>query len=478
MTPLEPLTSVIRWQDVVDILLNSYILFRLYVLFRGTNVIRVVAGLALLWLFQRVATQMGLIVTSWAMQGIIAAAALIIIIVFRNEIRNVLQAQNLRAILWGFPKKSVLTPVDILTESVSELSRRRIGALIILPGKEDLTDIVQGGVDWQGIVSKEMLLSVFWNGNPVHDGAVVIEGQRIARVGAILPLSQRQDLPQRFGTRHRAALGLAQNSDAMVIVVSEETGNVILAKGHEIIDIHDNQVLRYNIRKHLGILPEPAKGLKRETVELSIAGLVCLVFMTGIWFSFTRGMETLTTVDVPVEFVNRGSGLEIFDTSSSMVSLYLSGSGALIKNMRSDQIKVSVDLSHADLGANVFNLNRGNVSLPPGIQLNRIEPSVLTVALDKLATKVIPIQVNWVGQLPQTMLLKNAEIIPSAVKVLGASQRLAETATIYTEPVDIGKISGSGSIAVKLLLEPASLQLTEGASDQVRVKYEVGERGS
>ncbi|MDZ7830507.1 MAG: diadenylate cyclase [Desulfobacterales bacterium] len=471
MPPLEPLTSIIRWQDILDILLNSYILFRLYVLFRGTHVIRVVAGLALLWLFQRVASQMGLIVTSWAMQGIIAAAALIIIIVFRNEIRNVLQAQNLRAILWGFPKKNLQTPVDILTESVSELSRRRIGALIILPGKEDLRDMVQGGVDWQGLISREMLLSIFWNGNPVHDGAAVIEGSRIARVGTILPLSQRQDLPQRFGTRHRAALGLAQNSDAMVIVVSEESGNVIIARGHDIIDIHDNQVLRYNIRKHLGIGLAPAKGLKRETVELSIAGLLCLVCMTGIWFSFTKGMETLTTMELPVEFVNRASGLEIFDTSSSTAKLYLSGSGALIKNMRSDQVKISVDLSQADIGANVYNLNGENVSLPPGIRLNRIEPSVLTVTLDKLTTKMIPIQVNWVGEMPEGMLLKSADLTPPAVKVVGASQRLAETQTIYTEPIKLGQLRASGTLTAKLLFEPTSLQAAKGADDRVKVSY-------
>lgn len=278
--------------------------------------------------------------------------------------------------------------------------------------------MVQGGVDWQGLISREMLLSIFWNGNPVHDGAAVIEGSRIARVGTILPLSQRQDLPQRFGTRHRAALGLAQNSDAMVIVVSEESGNVIIARGHDIIDIHDNQVLRYNIRKHLGIGLAPAKGLKRETVELSIAGLLCLVCMTGIWFSFTKGMETLTTMELPVEFVNRASGLEIFDTSSSTAKLYLSGSGALIKNMRSDQVKISVDLSQADIGANVYNLNGENVSLPPGIRLNRIEPSVLTVTLDKLTTKMIPIQVNWVGEMPEGMLLKSADLTPRRLRWL------------------------------------------------------------
>ena len=91
--------ATIRWQDVVDILLNSYILFRLYVLFRGTNVIRVIVGIAFLWIFQRVAVGMGLIVTSWAMQGIITVGALIIIIVFRNEISSVLQTKSLKTVL-------------------------------------------------------------------------------------------------------------------------------------------------------------------------------------------------------------------------------------------------------------------------------------------------------------------------------------------------------------------------------------------
>ena len=173
MDALLTFLASIRWQDIVDVLLNSYILFRLYVLFRGTNVIRVIAGIALLWIFQRIAVQLGLIVTSWAMQGIIAGAALIIIIVFRNEIRNVLQAKNIRGILWGFHVPSHRTPVDSIVEGVYDLASRRVGALIVLPGKEDIDEIIQGGVAWQGLISREMLLSVFYNGNPVHDGAAV-----------------------------------------------------------------------------------------------------------------------------------------------------------------------------------------------------------------------------------------------------------------------------------------------------------------
>ncbi|MFH0974519.1 MAG: DisA protein, partial [Spirochaetota bacterium] len=94
--------SNIRWQDIVDISLNSYILFRFYILFQGTNAFRVLIGIAFLWFFQRLAFSLGLIITSWAIQGITAVAALIIIVVFRNEIRSVLQAKNFKTILWGF----------------------------------------------------------------------------------------------------------------------------------------------------------------------------------------------------------------------------------------------------------------------------------------------------------------------------------------------------------------------------------------
>ena len=214
----------IRWQDFLDIAISSYILFRLYVLFRGTNVFRVIAGIALLWFFQRISVTLGLIVTSWAMQGIIALAAIIIIIVFRNEIRSVLQAKNLRAILWGFPGGETKTPIEIIVESIYDLSRKGIGALLVFPAKENLEDVLQSGIPLNGLVSKEMITSIFWHGNPVHDGAAVISGDRIVEVGAILPLSHRDDLPSHYGTRHRAAAGLAEATDALAVIVSEERG--------------------------------------------------------------------------------------------------------------------------------------------------------------------------------------------------------------------------------------------------------------
>lgn len=466
----------IRWQDIVDIVLNSYILFRLYVLFRGTNVLRVIAGLALLWVFQRTAAGLGLIVTSWAMQGIIAGGALIIIIVFRNEIRNVLQAKNLRAILWGFPHKSVRTPIDSIVQGVYDLARSHIGALIVLPGKEDVAEDLQGGLQWQGLVSREMLLSVFWNGNPVHDGAAVIVGDRITRVGSILPLSQRDDLPQHFGTRHRAAVGLAEQSDAMVIVVSEERGQVAVAKDGALTPIQDNLGLETLLRQHLGVAVAPDDVRRRESFELGTAAAVCVLCMAVVWFSFARGMETLTSFEVPVEYVNRDSRMQILFASDNTVRLHLSGSGALINSMRPDQVRVTLDLSNAVNGVNNFTITSDNIAIPPGVRLNRIEPAEIKVSLDLPVAKVLPIQVDWVGSLPPGLVLKSVQLMPDKTKVVGAARLLDGITTIYTEKIHLENLKTSGRIRVDLALEPAFLKIADDYEDIIEVRYIITER--
>lgn len=474
MNALFTFLTSIRWQDIVDIVLNSYILFRLYVLFRGTNVLRVIAGLVLLWVFQRTAAGLGLIVTSWAMQGIIAGGALIVIIVFRNEIRNVLQAKNLRAILWGFPHKSARMPIDSILEGVYDLARSHIGALIVLPGKEDIDENLQGGVRWQGLVSREMLLSIFWNGNPVHDGAAVVVGDRVRRVGSILPLSQRDDLPQYFGTRHRAALGLTEQTDAMVIVVSEERGQVVVSKDGNLSLIKNNLELKEMLRQHLGVAAEPDDVRKRESIELGSAAAVCVLCMAVVWFSFARGMETLTSLEVPVEYINRDSRMQILFASENTVRLHLSGSGALISSLRPDQVRVTLDLSHAVNGENNFTITSDNIVIPPGVRLNRIEPSEIKVALDLPMTKEIPVQVDWVGSLPSGVLLKEVRLSPEKVKLVGAERILDDITTVYTEKVQLENLKTSGRLRINLALEPASLKIAGGYDNSVEVRYIVG----
>ncbi|MFO8082740.1 MAG: diadenylate cyclase [Desulfobacterales bacterium] len=468
-----------RWQDVVDILLNSYLLFRFYVIFRGTIVLRGLIGIAFLWFFQRLAVYLGMILTSWAIQGITAVAALIIIVVFRNEIRAVIQTKDFKSILWGFsPKPMGKTPVDLIVEAVFEMSQKYVGALIVIPGEHDIKEHIQNGIPWQGKLSREMLLSIFFRDNPVHDGAAIIHGDRITDVGVILPLSQRKDIPSYYGTRHRAALGMAENSDALTIVVSEESGRMITAKGHKITPVHRKGLLENIIREHLKMAPkEPVKYPSRERFEIGLAAVISLLFVVGVWLSFSKGLYTLVTVEVPIQYMNRKPAMEIFDTSVTSAQLHLSGSGALLKSLRSEQLSVRIDLSNVRPGENTFNITQDNISLPPGISLMKVEPAVVNVTLDVAITKQVPIQADWNGVLSPHLLLTEVKIVPETVQVIGPRTTMNETSTIYTEKISMDNITKSGTVWAPLVFDPSTyIKPAPQAKTLVVVEFEVKER--
>jgi diadenylate cyclase len=476
MSMLASFFTNIRWQDILDILVVSYFLFRLYVLFRGTYVFRVIVGIGFLWIFQRIAGYMGLIVTTWAMQGIIAFAAIIIIIVFRNEIRNVLQAKNIGAILWGVSHKMVQTPVQIITGSIYEMAKRRIGALLVFPGKDVLEEIVQSGIPWKGVLSKEMVLSVFWPDNPVHDGAAIIQGDRIVEVGVILPLSRRSDLPSSYGTRHRAALGLAEKTDALILLVSEESGKVVSMKGDQAREIENNIELEKILMANTRISGD-YKGLReKDKLSLVLAALAIFVFVAGTWFSFSRGLETLATLETPIEYMNRDPNIELIASSLNSVNLDLSGGGTLLKSIQPDQVKVRVDLSKAVVGLNSYTITSENITLPPGIVLRRVDPPVVDVTLDIPIVKELPLQVDWAGKLRGDLILEDVELKPDRIKVVGGSKILEKISTMYTEKVALDNLKASGSMTVKVALTPASLKVGEGSKDRLNISYVIRKR--
>ncbi len=469
--------STIRWQDLVDILINSYILFRVYVLFQGTNAFRVLAGVTSLWILQEVAASIGLILTSWAVRGITAAAAIIIIVVFRNEIRAALQLGNLKTFLWGFPHREQAAPIEVIAEAAFKMGKKRIGALIVIPGKEDLTEFIHGGIPWNGTVSEEMLLSIFWPKNPVHDGAVIVRGHNVVEVGVLLPLSQRRDLPSFYGTRHRAAAGLAERTDAMVITVSEERGRVTVAKNDWIKPVAQPEDLAGILRRHLNLHDgRTAQQAKKERLKLTLAATLSLLVMTGIWFGFTRSHDTIVALNVPIEYVNRPTNFEILETSVDEARLQLYGSSALIKSLLPGQVQVKMDLGKATEGRNVLTISQDNIFLPPGIFLNKVQPTNIEVTLDVPVTAELPVQVDWVGRLPENLNLVKVSISPETVKVTGGSKIIEKVKTIYTTPVRLDNLPRSGVISASLALVPPSLKLLPGSPDKVSVSFTIRER--
>ncbi len=463
--------SSMRWQDVLDICINSYILFRFYVLFRGTNVLRVLFALACIWFAQKIAVSMGLIVTSWISQGIIAAAALIVIVIFRNEIRAVLQTKNIKTILWELPHKSITTPIEIIANSIFELSRKQIGALIVLPGKDNLEDLVQSGIKWQGVVSREMITSIFWPDNPVHDGAALIQGNRVQQVGCILPLSKRGDLPSRYGTRHRAALGLAENSDALVLVVSEERGDILVAQASRLKTIRHKDTLERRMREHAGMRQRPGQRRLYDKLEMGLASVVSVIFIMGIWFSITRGLDILDSFEVPVEYMNRDPAKEIVDTSVNSVKLRLGGSRSLIRSISPDRLRVTINLNNSVTGKNVIAITRDNITLPAGVILKDVIPETLEVTLDVLTQKDLPIQADWVGKLGDSLILTETKLTPEKITIIGGKQLLENLSTLYTEKIPVDTLSESGTLTVKLAFNPAKLKIVPGFKNKFTISY-------
>ena len=465
------LISSLRWQDIVDIGLVSYILFRFYVLFRGTNAFRVLIGMTILWFFQQVAVSMGLIVTSWVVQGIVALGAFIIIVIFRNEIRSVLQASHLKAILWDVSSKAVASSIEIIVQSVYDMGLRKCGALIVLPGKDDVEEVIQSGIPWKGQISKEMILSVFWPDNPVHDGAAVIQGDQIVQVGAILPLSRRDDLPTYYGTRHRAALGLAEVTDALIIAVSEERGDVVVVRDGTLKVVKQKQNLEQILQQHKGVVSKKGRELIKEKLMVVAAALFSVIFISGVWFSVSRGGDTLLTFESPVVYQNRDPSMEIVQTSVNTVSLELVGSGALIKSIKPDQVQVKLDLTQSKVGPNSFTITRESISLPPGIVLKGVTPTVVEVDLDVLIKKELPVQIDWVGRLPDHFILTETKVEPKTVAVIGGKRILENISTLYTEKVPLDNLEVKGTITVNLALTPASLKIAPGSKDKLTITY-------
>lgn len=469
--------SSLRWQDILDICISSYILFRLYALFRGTAAFRVMVGLALLWLFQGLSLKLGLIVLSYAIQGITAAAAIIIVVIFRNEIRTVFQTKNLRAIFWGAPQKTERTSIEAVSEAVFEMAEKNVGSLLVYPGKDDLEEHVQNGIQWEGRVSREMVKSIFWHGNPVHDGAAIVDGNRISRVACILPLSLRDDLPAYFGTRHRAAVGLSEKSDALAVLVSEETGRVMTAKDGAFSFPRTRGELKTVLEEHMGRKTFNARAEKNEQVEMIAVACLSFLLVSIAWFGFTRSSDTLVSFDVPIQYTGRATGVDIVSASDDVAKVQLIGARTLIRSVRSDKVAVIVDLSDLPVGTNSIRILPSAVSLPPGVSLNRVTPSEIEVTLDRPVTKELPVQIDWSGKLSDDLLMTEAQVQPSVVRVTGRSLVLEELNALYTEKVSLDDIEKSGSKTALIML-PENIKPSTGQKDRVTVLFRVEKRGA
>ena len=220
-------------RDTIDIVIVALAIYGLMLLIRGTRAVQIVVGLIVLAGMAVIAEIFQLVTVRMILDGFLPYAVIIVVILFQSDIRRALA----RVGRGFFPSVSAAQESQMVEEVVraaQHLSERHVGALVVLEQETGLDDQIEAGQRVDGEVSKDLLISIFLHQSPLHDGAVVIQQGRIAFAGSILPLTLRTDLPEGVGTRHRAAVGITEETDAVVIVVSEETGSISVVMAGEL----------------------------------------------------------------------------------------------------------------------------------------------------------------------------------------------------------------------------------------------------
>jgi uncharacterized protein (TIGR00159 family) len=251
------------FRDTLDIALVSFGIYWLLILLRGTRAVQIMVGLFVL-IGALVASQIfELVTTGLILNALLAPGVIILVVLFQHDIRRALARMG-RGFFRPIAAEQESQVVEEIVRAAQTMSKRRVGALVVLERETGLSDQLESGIPLDAEVSKELLVSIFVPPSPLHDGAVVVQHGRIATAGAILPLTLKENLPDGVGTRHRAAVGITEETDAVVVVVSEETASISVVMGGEIIYGLDGPRLRKVLVEVLG---RPAGELPAETED-------------------------------------------------------------------------------------------------------------------------------------------------------------------------------------------------------------------
>lgn len=237
----------IRILDIVDILLVSYVIYKLILVVRGTRAIQLLKGILVVVVTWALSSWFKLNTLQWVMNQMFTFGLVGVIIIFQPELRRALE-QIGRGKLFSRSTTEedhdVNQKINEVLKAINYMARRKIGALIVFERETGLNDYIESGIAIESHISSELLINIFVPNTPLHDGAVIIRRQRLMAAGCYLPLSENPFISKELGTRHRAAIGMSEVSDAMCVIVSEETGQVsVTMNGHILRDIKEDALL-------------------------------------------------------------------------------------------------------------------------------------------------------------------------------------------------------------------------------------------
>jgi diadenylate cyclase len=390
MNALWSVLRSINWSDLLDMAVVSLFIYSILLWFDWSKSVFVARGILILGVFYIVARQMGMVLTTWIFHGFFAVFVVALVIIFQEEIRRFFE--RLALWRWSSIKSGPIRSeqVEVLLQSASHYAREHIGALIVLRGRDPLERHIDGGVELDGQLSAPLLQSIFDVHSEGHDGAVLLQNERVHRFGAHLPLSKNLEKLLGVGTRHAAALGISEVTDALAIVVSEQRGTISVAQNGEIrqlSDLHELERLlnRFVATKKPAVKSTPVRNFFTSNTKQK---LLAVGISFALWLIFVQGFKPDTKdFTVSVQVLNVSNGFHVRSINPHRVVLTLSGLKRDLDVIPANEIKIALNAEGKTGPAERFLVSEDNLRVPQALKFVSAEPAAIIVNLDKPQTK-------------------------------------------------------------------------------------------
>jgi hypothetical protein len=395
-------------------------------------------------------------------------------VVFQSEIRQVLDRVSPARFVLGRPEALARIIVEDVVRAVFDLAQRRVGALIVFKRQDMLEDYLRSGVPLDGRVSYEVLSSIFLPQSPAHDGAVVIHGGRIISVKCYLPLSENPSLPPKYGTRHRAGIGITERCDALALIVSEERGEVSLAVEGEIVRIENPDELKGQLESKI-VYPQhkAPKGWKAAFTTNLVPKIISFILVCVLWVFIGGQPKAEIWLTIPLEYRNMPPNMEIVGEMVNRVEVGIRGPKSMISDVSSDQLRAHADLSQATSGLNYIRLAPENVRAPIGMEVTKVSPSSVRIRVEETKSRSVTVKAHLIGKVSRPLRLKTVSIEPPVIVVQGPAGVLRKVREILTEPVDLTEIKENTKLSLGVEINSPQLRLAPDQPSQVMVDIQV-----
>ena len=472
----------VRIQDILDIVIIAVMIFALLMWFKTRASRFVLIGIILLGVIYVAARFFQLYLTTIVLQGFFAILLFVLVVIFQEDLRGFFERLamlgNIRKIIQ--PLSALEGTAEIIAQTAVNLAKKNIGALIVLQGDDPLDRHINGGTALDGIVSDPLLESIFDPHSVGHDGAVIINGDRVTMFGCHLPLSINTAKYGSLGLRHTAALGMAERSDALCIVVSEERGTISLAQQEELTGVKNAAALHEALEKfYIRNAPvrkssPPITWLKENTREKIIA--IVLACILWVAFGYQRDILRRDFI-IPIDYKNIPSNWKIDEPQVAEVKVILQGPAQAFQLFDERSLKLSLDLSALAEKKREFTLAKDMLNAPSSLSVAEITPARIRVYASKLISYTMPVNIITHSSLPNDISLQKITVTPSTVKVLIDSRLRHEQIRIETEPIDLQKITTTTSINTKVVL-PVGVSFPDGKVPSISAVVKVKKKAS